>query len=166
MVDAENPDFHGDNTAKMTNPGVSHERRDVNTRGVLIFGVALLACTVVIYLVLWGLLRHFEGRTERLEAKAPPLARERQQAPPEPRLQGAPGHENSPAMDIEKFRAQEDQLLNSYGWVDSKGGAVRMPIEDAKKLLLQRGLPVREQAGESRKQAAVGRRQSAGSSRQ
>ncbi|HEY3131235.1 MAG TPA: hypothetical protein VGL91_17390 [Acidobacteriota bacterium] len=135
----------------MTNPGVSRERRDVNIRGILIFGVALLACTIVIYLILWGLLRHFEVQTQRLEAKAPPLARERQQVPPEPRLQGAPRHENSPSMDIERFRAQEDQLLNSYGWVDSKAGVVRIPIEDAKKLLLQRGLPVREQAGEGRK---------------
>src|SRR2546422_915423 len=82
-----------------------------------------------------------------------------QEVPPEPRLQGAPGHENSPAIDIEKFRAQETQSLNSYGWVDSKAGVVRIPIEDAKKLLLQRGLPVREQAGESRKQKAEGRHQ-------
>ena len=155
MVGAEDPNLHGGDSAKITNSGVAHERRDVNTRGIVIFGVTLLVCTIVIYLILWGLLRHFEVRMERLEAKAPLLAHERQQVPPEPRLQGAPGHENSPAIDIEKLHAQETQMLISYGWVDSKTGVVRIPIEDAKKLLLQKGLPVREQAGEGRKQSRM-----------
>ncbi len=152
--------------AKVSNPGVSHERRDVNTRGILVFGMALLVSTVVIYLVLWGLLTYFETRTARSEPKAPPLARERQQLPPEPRLQGAPSHEESPIAEIEKFRQQENELLNGYGWVDQKGGVVRIPIEDAKKLLLQKGLPVREQVPEGRKQSAGGSRQEAGGRKQ
>ena len=36
-------------------------------------------------------------------------------------------------------------MLGSYGWVDSDGGVVRMPIDRAVELVLERGLPVREQ---------------------
>jgi len=33
-------------------------------------------------------------------------------------------------------------VLAGYGWVDEKAGVVRIPIEQAKALLLRRGLPV------------------------
>ncbi len=37
----------------------------------------------------------------------------------------------------------EAETLGTYGWVDEKSGVARMPIEEAKKLILQRGLPAR-----------------------
>jgi len=46
---------------------------------------------------------------------------------------------------LNKIRGREDGLLNSYGWVDEKAGTVRIPIERAMDLLVQRGLPVRPQ---------------------
>jgi hypothetical protein len=57
-------------------------------------------------------------------------------------LQGAPGSVGSPAQDIRRFREQEDQMLDSYGWIDRQNGVIRIPIEQAKKLIEQRGLPV------------------------
>ena len=42
---------------------------------------------------------------------------------------------------------QEEQTLNSYGWVDQQAGVVRIPIDRAMDLLAQRGLPTRPQAG-------------------
>jgi hypothetical protein len=57
-------------------------------------------------------------------------------------LQGAPGSASSPAEDIRQFREREDQMLDSYGWIDRQNGVIRIPIEQAKQLILQRGLPV------------------------
>ena len=37
----------------------------------------------------------------------------------------------------------EQQQLHGYGWVDEKAGVARIPIDEAKKLMLERGLPVR-----------------------
>ena len=34
------------------------------------------------------------------------------------------------------------RTLEGYGWVDQPGGVARIPIEEAKKLLFERGLPV------------------------
>jgi hypothetical protein len=42
---------------------------------------------------------------------------------------------------------QEEQTLNSYGWVDEKTGVVRVPIERAMQLLAQRGLTTTPKAG-------------------
>jgi hypothetical protein len=66
-----------------------------------------------------------------------PVARPSGQAPPEPVLVT-----NEPAV-LAKFRGQETKTLESYGWMDQAGGVVHVPIEEAKKLLLQRGLPAR-----------------------
>jgi hypothetical protein len=41
------------------------------------------------------------------------------------------------------MRADEDERLNNYGWVDEDAGIVRIPISEAMKLTLQRGLPTR-----------------------
>jgi hypothetical protein len=41
------------------------------------------------------------------------------------------------------LRADESSYLHGYGWVDEKGGVARVPIEKAKAMLLQKGIPVR-----------------------
>ena len=40
------------------------------------------------------------------------------------------------------MHAREDLLLDNYTWVDQSKGTVRIPIEQAMKLIAQRGLPV------------------------
>jgi hypothetical protein len=44
---------------------------------------------------------------------------------------------------LAKQRSMEEEVLGSYGWVDQKSGIARIPISEAKKLILQRGLPAR-----------------------
>ena len=38
----------------------------------------------------------------------------------------------------------QDAALRSYGWVDKNAGIVRIPIDEAIRLTLQRGLPTRK----------------------
>jgi hypothetical protein len=40
-----------------------------------------------------------------------------------------------------EMRAAQDQELTSYGFIDRQKGIVHIPIEEAKKLALQRGFP-------------------------
>jgi hypothetical protein len=44
---------------------------------------------------------------------------------------------------LAKFRAEEEKAIDGYGWVNQLGGVTRIPIAEAKKLLVQRGLPTR-----------------------
>jgi hypothetical protein len=44
------------------------------------------------------------------------------------------------------FRRQEDAVLSGYGWVDKNAGTVRIPIEEAMRLTVERGLPSRADA--------------------
>jgi hypothetical protein len=43
------------------------------------------------------------------------------------------------------LRAKEQAMLNGYRWVDEKNGVVGIPVEEAIKLLAQRGVPTRDQ---------------------
>ena len=54
--------------------------------------------------------------------------------PPQPRLQ------IDPSQDLVKFRAEEEQRLDSYYWVDKKKGIVHIPIEQAMKEVAEEGI--------------------------
>lgn len=121
-------------------PAVHHEESDVNIAGILGFAAALLVVAVVVHLAIWGLFRYFEASAAHQEPQPTyPLAtKQEQRLPPEPRLQ------TNPRQDLADLRAAEDQTLTTYGWVDRNAGIVRIPIEDAMKLTIQRGLPSRK----------------------
>jgi hypothetical protein len=50
--------------------------------------------------------------------------------------------------DLKAIRAAEDQVLNSYAWIDPEMNVVRIPIGRAMDLLVEHGLPSRPPAGE------------------
>ncbi len=117
---------------------VQHEESDVNIRGIFVFAVSLFVAAVVIHLAVWGVFRYFNAREARAsEIRRFPLAVGDALPPPEPRLQ------ETPRVDLQRLREQEQQRLNSYGWIDQAGGVVHIPIADAMKLTLERGLPSR-----------------------
>lgn len=124
---------HGDT------PQVRHETSDVNVRAIFGFGLGLLIAGLFIHFLVWLLFAFFSAREARKVTPQYPLATtEATRLPPEPRLQ------TNPRQDLRDLRAEEDRILNSYGWVDKNAGVVRIPIEQAMRLTLQRGLPARQ----------------------
>ena len=120
------------------NPTVHHETTDVNIRAIFAFGAGLVVSAVIISFVVWVLFKYFEAReARRVTPEYPLAATQEQRKPPEPQLQ------TNPREDLQQLRAEEEQILNSYGWVDKNAGVVRIPIEEAMKLTVQRGLPSR-----------------------
>jgi hypothetical protein len=55
---------------------------------------------------------------------------------------GAPMLETNERGQFRDFLMDQEDQLNSYGWVDEKGGVAHIPIERAMELMVQRGLPV------------------------
>ena len=104
----------------------------------------------VVALVLFGVLVsaaafHFFVTHQSMGPPASPFEDERQM-PPAPRLQ------TQAPLDLKHYRDNQAKILDGYGWVDPKAGIVRVPIDRAMDLLLQKGLPVRSsspQEGES-----------------
>jgi hypothetical protein len=126
------------------NPEVHHEESDVNIRGVFGFAAWLFVGIVAVALACWLLFRYFENREAQTGSLRDfPLAAGRTNVLPAPRLQA------TPRDDLREFRRQEDALLNGYSWVDRDSGTVRIPIAEAMRLTLERGLPVRESSADA-----------------
>ncbi len=118
----------------------NHEQSDVNIVGVLGFGGALVVVATIIHLLAYVLFGYFNAREGvAVPTEYPLAASQGHREPPEPRLQ------TDPRQDMADLRAKEEELLGSYGWVDKNAGVVRIPIEAAMKLTLERGLPSRNE---------------------
>jgi hypothetical protein len=117
-------------------PDLDYERTDVDASrvasvGAVIAVVSVISCVVV--LVLFNLL--FD-RARRQDPPNPPLARHEQgRTPPEPRLQVLP------LKDVRELRAEEQAVLHGAAWVDQKAGIAQIPIEEAMKIVAEKGLP-------------------------
>jgi hypothetical protein len=123
---------HPENAPHDTPAG--YEATDVNIRAILWLAIGIAIGAVIVHAALWILLRMYEVRAERRDPALPPLAAGNQE-PPGPRLQSAP------VRDYAAFRAEEERALATYGWVDREEGIVRIPIERAMDLLVERGEP-------------------------
>jgi hypothetical protein len=119
-----------------TNPEVRFEKGDVNATSLIKFLLWLVAATIAIVFVLWRLYFVFVAQ-EAARQPPPPImkAAAAQMALPPPLLQ------ERPTEDLVTLRAQEDALLSSYGWVDKDLGRVHIPLEEAMRLVSERGLP-------------------------
>ena len=117
---------------------VRRETSDVSIGGIGVFVVVFVVSVVVIQGAVWALYRYFE-RTASVPATVEfPLAEtSMRRLPPEPRLQ------TDPRDDLAHLRRAEDDVLQSYAWIDRNGGVVRIPIERAMELTAERGLPTR-----------------------
>lgn len=113
-----------------------HEKSDVSIGAIVKFGIGLTGAAVVIHFALWGLFRYLEDREAKRSRPLPSLvAAGLRRTPPEPRL------EPDPILPRRRMLAEEEAALTTYGWVDRSTGIVRVPIERAMELLVERGLP-------------------------
>jgi hypothetical protein len=141
----ETPHPKTPNVSHIHTAGVAHEESDVEVGGVAWFTAGLALLMILTAVLMWGMFRFF-AKTEH-KKEPPPTSLTREKKPesenpesmfPEPRLQ------QHPALDLEQYRADENEKLKKYGWVDPASGVVRIPIEEAKKKLLKQGLPYRK----------------------
>ena len=121
------------------NVEVVHEESDVNVAAILRYGLGLFAVAVVVHIFLWWLLGAYERQNERAQTQVFPMAADQQD-----RLPPAPRFQDNPQQELQQLREKQKALLEGYGWVNKEAGVVRIPIEDAMKLVVERGLPTRE----------------------
>ena len=105
---------------------------DLKVKPVVVVGVTLLLATALVAAAVWWLSLAMRTKLEAQDP-APPVLLEAQSdyAPPAPNL------ETDPAALLETLRAEESELLDTYGWVDEAAGVVRVPIERGMELLLE-----------------------------
>lgn len=109
----------------------------VSYRGIAVFMLILVITTVVCEGIVVGMFKFFDASARENGVARAPLSAPAGTLPPAPNLLL-----NEPA-NLQQFREREKAELTTYGWLDKNAGTVRLPIDRAKDLLIERGLPVR-----------------------
>ena len=118
--------------------GSEHEHTDANVSMIVQFALWLLASAVVVHILVWFMFALFVDLRETTGPAEFPLASQQG-----PRLPSGPRLQPKPANEIFDFHRQETAALDGYSWVDKNAGSVRIPISEAMRLTLERGLPSR-----------------------
>ena len=131
--------------------GTEFEPEDLGTRGVFAFMIGLAVIGVVIYFIVVGMYTFLDKYERSQMATASPLdtskgaiSRVVTQDDMDKTFKdnGAPMLETNERGQFRDFLMNQENQLNSYGWVDEKTGVAHIPIEHAMELIVQRGLPV------------------------
>lgn len=117
-----------------TNTRVHFEHRDVSARSMAWVFAAIVVTAVVLHVVLYFLYAGF--RSGFAESGRVPKSQEStgQQTSAQPKLQV------DPAADINHLTEEQNKKLSTYEWVDKDKGIVRIPIEQAIRMVAARGL--------------------------
>src|SRR5271157_3725358 len=127
------------------------EHEDLGTRGIFAFMIGLAVIGVVIYFIIVGMYSFLDKYERSQMATASPLVTSKgaisrvvTQADMDKAFKdnGAPMLETDERGEFRDFLINQENQLNSYGWVDEKAGVAHIPIERAMELTVQRGLPV------------------------
>lgn len=150
VVHHPHDDGHGHDDTH--NDAVAHEHADVNLRAVMLSAVALFVVVLVSQVLMYLLFGWFDRQAAANDPQVSPLAAPATQMPDRTETPAFSPNQNAPQlltnepMALERHRAGEQKRLGEYGWVNQGTGVSHLPIETAKKLIAERGLPVREGA--------------------
>ncbi len=114
-----------------------YERTDADAGGTYKAGLAMLAAMVLTALALVPMFRLLAKRES--QAQPPPAGAVKTEMS-EP-VQSFPKLVASEPQALAEFRANEETLLTSYGWVEKDKGLARIPIEHAMRIVAAQGLP-------------------------
>jgi len=142
-------------------PHGDYERRDIRIADVVYFLIGLALAGVFVYFIAKGMFWYLDTRYETGQPPVSPLVSaaptDTRRIPPqfgnnyEKYLEQdfpAPQLEINERTELNDIRLHEEDTLSTYGWVDQKSGTVRIPIDRAMDLLVERGLPVHSQPDE------------------
>jgi hypothetical protein len=127
------------------NESVAFESSDVQARTIYAYLAVLAAAVVFSYFVSVFVLRITTRIAAETDTPPPPVREEMGKdyvtMPPEPRLQGVPGHGTDPQYDLREKMQEDSEADEKAGWIDQNSGVAQIPVEDAMKIIAQKGLP-------------------------
>jgi hypothetical protein len=124
-----------DDEYRVTPPGSGHEHTDARARVIAKFGLWLVVSAVIIHVGIIFMFNMFAAqRAETAEPEFPLATGQEQRLPSGPRLQ------RFPANEVYEFQLRERAELDNYGWIDRNAGTVHIPIDQAMRLVVERGL--------------------------
>ena len=135
---------HASADAEYVNPatGAGHEHTDANVSMIIQFAIWLAVSAVATHVLVWFMFAVFVDTRQNPGPAEFPLAIDQG-----PRLPAGPRLQAQPANEIYDFRRREAAMVDGYSWVDRGAGTVRIPITEAMRLTVEKGLPTRPSDG-------------------
>jgi hypothetical protein len=140
-----NHGHHGAAGEEPRNDDVSFETADVHPATIYWYLGALAVAVILSYVVCIFVLRVTTKIAVDYD-QAPPAIRQEMGAaydalPPEPRMQGVPGHPTDPQADLRNKNAADNAANETTGWIDQNAGIAQIPVSEAMKIIAEKGLP-------------------------
>ncbi len=121
---------------------VAYEPKDIETSAIIKFLVILAIVVVLSFALSLGFYKGVKAFWAGSYAPVPPSRTDLSPVlPPEPRLQGMPGHPDDPQLDWREKVAEDSKANNELHWIDEKAGIAQIPVKDAMKIIAEKGLP-------------------------
>ena len=124
---------------------VAFESRDVKARTIYVYLVVLAVAVILSYVACVFILRATTSMARDGDTPPPPVRKEMGKdyltMPPEPRLQGVPGHGTDPQEDLREKLREDNEANEKAGWIDQGAGMAQIPVKDAMKIIAEKGLP-------------------------
>jgi hypothetical protein len=125
-----------------TNTDVAFESSDINTRTILAYLFYLAISVAAAFFVSVYIFRFATSLAVDSQTPPPPVRQGvAPTMPPEPRLQGVPGHTNDAQLDLRDKREADEAANEKYGWTDQQAGIAQIPVDEAMKIIVSKGLP-------------------------
>jgi hypothetical protein len=133
------------NTGQPRHTDVSFEERDIKVSTIYGYLLALGLATVAALVICVYILRLTADRTAASDPPPPPsrevLGANSRIRPPEPMLQGVPGHETDPQQDLRNKVKADTEANEKLDWIDKNAGVAQIPVKDAMRIIAEKGLP-------------------------
>jgi hypothetical protein len=121
---------------------VAFEKSDVRTAAILRFLIYLGIGVILSYILTFFIYRSLKDYWA--DSHTPLLPSRVQMGPtmpPEPRMQGMPGHLEDPQQDLRNKIKADTEANDQLGWIDQQAGIAQIPVKDAMQLIVEKGLP-------------------------
>lgn len=139
---------------------LGYEKNDIQVKGIVYFTVGLFALIVITFGLMWALYGVLEEDAQQRHASNNPMQlKDKDRLPPEPRLQAAPGFGVDSAkgrVNLELTPPQSEYWELEKQWKElwkngtkhpETGTVISLPIEEAKKMVLEQNLKAKSGPG-------------------
>jgi len=132
----------GHDAGEPRHTNVAFEGRDIEARSIYGYLLALGLATAAALLICVYILRFTLNFAASSQAPPPPSREAHQrELPPEPRLQGVPGHTTDPQQDWRDKLKADTEANQKFEWIDKSSGIAQIPVKEAMKVIAEKGLP-------------------------
>jgi hypothetical protein len=113
---------------------VNHETTDIPLGGTTRVALFSAGAIGVVFLLMWGAWGFFLKQAQATDPGKPAMAS------PDfgTRLPATPRVQSLPSDDLNAYRAAQNAKINGLAWVDQGAGTVRIPINAAMRLIVER----------------------------